>query len=127
MKIKIKRVYDASEKEDGLRILVDRLWPRGVKKETAGIDLWMKEVAPSNTLRKEFGHDPAKWKEFKTKYQRELSANEAAVAQLMKEANRKTVTLLYAAKDVEHNQALLLQEYVTRKLTGRTDKYTSND
>jgi uncharacterized protein YeaO (DUF488 family) len=81
MKIKIKRVYDASEKEDGLRILVDRLWPRGVKKETAGIDLWMKEVAPSNTLRKEFGHDPAKWKEFKTKYQRELSANEAAVAQ----------------------------------------------
>lgn len=108
MAIRIKRIYEPFKKADGYRILVDRLWPRGIKKEEAHIDKWLKDVAPSTTLRKWFGHDPGKWKEFITRYEKELKG--APALDELKEDIRKhkTVTLLYGAKDEEHNQAVAL-------------------
>jgi uncharacterized protein YeaO (DUF488 family) len=110
MQIAIKRAYDPADKKDGYRILVDRLWPRGIKKEAAEIDQWLKEVAPSTKLRTWFGHDPAKWKEFKKRYWEELKDNEAweELQALAKE--KKKITLVYAAKDEEYNQAVVLEE-----------------
>ena len=110
MQIAVKRAYDPPDSKDGYRVLVDRLWPRGIKKEDAGIDQWLKEVAPSTKLRTWFGHDPAKWKEFKKRYKEELKANEAwdELQALTKE--KKKITLVYAAKDEEHNQAVVLAE-----------------
>jgi uncharacterized protein YeaO (DUF488 family) len=113
MKVKIKRAYESPERDDGCRILVDRLWPRGLKKEAADVDIWLKEIAPTTSLRKEFGHVPAKWKGFKEKYLRELHANTEPVSILKGKMKKGPVTLLYAAKDEEHNHALALLQYVT--------------
>ena len=108
--IKMKRAYEVPEKSDGFRVLVDRLWPRGVSKEKAAVDLWLKDVAPSNELRKWFGHDPAKWPEFGRKYAAELKDNPEAVNTLRGLAKEhKTLTLVYAAKDEEHNEAAYLK------------------
>ncbi|MBS1916942.1 MAG: DUF488 domain-containing protein [Bacteroidetes bacterium] len=112
--IKIKRIYDPVERNDGLRILVDRLWPRGVKKENAHFDIWLKEVAPSDELRKWFNHEADKWKEFEKRYSEELNHNEAfkELKQIIKE--HKTVTLLYGAKNEKYNQAAALQNILKR-------------
>lgn len=109
----LKRVYEKPEMEDGVRILVDRLWPRGLTKEKACIALWLKDIAPSTELRKWFGHDPAKWEQFKELYHRELEANTEQVSILKDQLKKGTVTLLYAAKDVEHNEALVLKEWLS--------------
>jgi uncharacterized protein YeaO (DUF488 family) len=109
--IRIKRVYEKSAKEDGWRVLVDRLWPRGMKKEDARIDLWMKEIAPSDQLRKSFHHDALKWPDFLKKYKAELKKKEQWLAELKKlEKQHGTLTLLYGARDPEHNQAVILAE-----------------
>ena len=107
--IRVKRVYAKPTKEDGFRVLVDRLWPRGMKKEAAKVDLWMKDVAPSGELRKSFHHESMKWADFEKKYQAELKSKKASLAELSKlEKEHGTVTLLFGAKDEEHNQAVLL-------------------
>ncbi len=111
----IKRIYDKTEITDGKRILVDALWPRGVKKGTANIDLWFKEIAPSAELRKWFAHDPNKWEEFKKKYFDELDKNEH-VAKLLEIVKESDVTLVYASRDTEHNNAVVLAEYIKQKL-----------
>jgi len=109
--IRIKRVYEKPAKEDGARVLVDRLWPRGMKKEAVKIDLWVKEVAPSDALRKSFCHDVEKWPEFQKRYRAELREKKEMLADLKKmEKERGTLTLLFGAKDVEHNQAVVLAE-----------------
>ena len=110
MTVKIKRVYEKSEKGDGKRILVDRLWPRGLTKEKADVDLWLKEVAPSTELRKWFSHDPGKWDEFQKRYFKELKSNKEKVAILKAEIKKGIVTLVYGAKDQEHNEALVLKK-----------------
>jgi uncharacterized protein YeaO (DUF488 family) len=107
--IKIKRVYEKPAKEDGWRVLVDRLWPRGMKKEAAHMDAWMKDVAPSDALRKWFGHKPEKWSEFQRKYRSELAMKKELIAELKKiEKKHGTLTLLFGAKDEQHNQAVAL-------------------
>ena len=106
--IRTKRVYDPPERRDGKRVLVDRLWPRGLKKEQAQIDLWLREAAPSNELRRWFGHDPMRWNEFRRRYAAELERNLQALAPLLD--IRGTVTLLFAARDLEHNNAVALVE-----------------
>jgi len=108
--IKLKRVYDPYADSDGKRILVDRLWPRGIKKEDARIDHWLKDIAPSDELRKWFSHDPAKWEEFKKRYRKELESRQEVIEDLRKESRRGTVTLLFAAKDTERNNAVVLKE-----------------
>jgi uncharacterized protein YeaO (DUF488 family) len=113
--IHLKRAYDAPSKSDGERILVDRLWPRGVTKARAAVDLWLKEIAPSPALRKWFGHDPARWKPFQQRYWKELQANQNAVDVLRQKAKRGAVTLVYAARDQEHNHALALKEFLEQK------------
>ena len=110
MKIKIKRVYAQPSAEDGKRILIDRLWPRGLTKEKARVDLWLKEIAPSTELRKWFAHDPDKWDEFKKRYLKELKANSQAVEVLKQELSKGKVTLVYGAKDEEHNDAVVIQD-----------------
>jgi uncharacterized protein YeaO (DUF488 family) len=110
--IKLKRAYEAPTKEDGERILVERLWPRGLTKEKAKIDLWMKEVSPSTELRKWFGHDPEKWNEFCDRYNSELEQQPELVTQLRDKARKGPITFGYAAKDELHNSALLLKEFV---------------
>ncbi len=114
MKINIKRVYAKSSKADGKRILVDRLWPRGLTKEKAAIDLWLKDISPTTELRKWFDHDPDKWKEFQKKYRKELTKNKEQVSLLNKQLKKGAVTLVYAARDEEHNEALVLKEWLTR-------------
>jgi uncharacterized protein YeaO (DUF488 family) len=111
----IKRIYDKREIADGKRILVDGLWPRGVKKSTSNVDLWMKEVAPSAELRKWFAHDPNKWEEFKKRYMEELEKNEH-VKRLIEMAKNEDITLIYSASDTEHNNAVVLAEYIKKKL-----------
>ena len=108
----VKRIYDEPGSDDGTRVLVDRLWPRGIKKENAAIDLWLKEIAPSNELRKWFQHDPAKFAEFRQRYETELHAPEqqAALAKLRQLAGQGPLTLLFAAKDSEHNNACVLRD-----------------
>jgi uncharacterized protein YeaO (DUF488 family) len=108
MSIQIKRVYEAAARGDGKRILVDRLWPRGLSKEKAKVDVWMKDVAPSNELRKWFDHDPAKWVEFQKRYRAELAKQKELLAELKREARAGTVTLVYGAHDEEHNNAAAL-------------------
>ena len=109
----IKRVYCVVEKSDGFRILVDRLWPRGLSKEKAKIDLWLKDVAPSNELRKWFAHEPKKWSEFKRRYFKELVDNKSELVGLIcKKAKEGVVTLLYAAKNEKYNNAVALKEYL---------------
>ena len=111
MKIQIKRVYEKPDVKDGFRILVDRLWPRGLTKEKAAVDLWLKEIAPSTELRKWFAHDPEKWKEFQKKYLKELKENTEAVDTLKEHLKKGTITLLYGAKDEAHNEAEVLKDY----------------
>ena len=120
--VKIKRVYYAPEKSDGFRVLVDRLWPRGIKKEDAHVDLWMKVIAPSDGLRKWFDHDPAKWEEFKNRYETELQQSNALEELLSYIDKHKTVTLIYGAKDEQHNQAVVLKDLLVKnKNTKETD------
>ena len=114
MKIKIKRVYENPSKEDGMRILVDRLWPRGLTKQKAAIDLWLKEIAPSTELRKWFAHDPKKWTEFRKKYLQELKENKEQISIIKEHLKKETVTLVYAARDEEHNEAQVLEELLNR-------------
>jgi uncharacterized protein YeaO (DUF488 family) len=111
---KLKRVYDEVSPDDGFRVLVERLWPRGVSKERARLDLWLKEVAPSPELRKWYSHDTAKWSEFQDRYIAELNENRDAVAMLLTKAREGTVTLLYAAHDEQHNSALVLKRFLER-------------
>ena len=115
--IRTKRVYDPPSGEDGQRILVDRLWPRGLTKERARIDLWLKEIAPSDDLRKRFHHDPALWDEFRRRYRRELSEKPELVRELKNRAESGTVTLVYAARDERHNNAVALKELLEESET----------
>ena len=115
MKVHLKRIYEEPAEVDGFRILVDRLWPRGVSKEKANLDLWLKEIAPSTELRKWFNHDPKKWTGFQRKYKTELSKNVEHVVVLKKTLKaHKRVTLLYAAKDEEHNEAIVIKDFLSR-------------
>ncbi|MDB5173492.1 MAG: hypothetical protein JWO87_913 [Phycisphaerales bacterium] len=114
--IHLKRAYDEPSPEDGERVLVERLWPRGVTKARAAVDLWLKDVAPSPELRKWFGHDPAKWKQFERRYWKELQSKREAVDVLRQMARRGTVTLVYAARDEEHNGALALKTFLERRI-----------
>lgn len=107
--INLKRAYEEPSPDDGLRVLVERLWPRGVKKEDAKLDEWLKELAPSTELRKWFGHDPARWGEFQKRYRAELAEQRQAVKVLREKCRAGTVTLIYAARDEEHNGALVLK------------------
>ena len=111
--ITLKRAYDPADPKDGVRILVDRIWPRGVSKQALHLDAWMKDVAPSTALRKWFGHDPARWAEFQRRYNAELNENPEAWEPIIAAAKaHRTVTLIYSAKDAEHNQALALKQYL---------------
>jgi len=114
MALRLKRVYDPAEPGDGCRVLVDRLWPRGLSKEKARVDYWLKELAPSDELRRWFGHDPERWAEFRERYQGELAANAAGLDELRQLAAREPVTLLYAARDDQHNNAVVLLELLKR-------------
>ena len=107
--IHLKRAYEEPSKNDGLRVLVERLWPRGLTKERAAVDLWLKDVAPSPELRKWFGHDSARWEQFQERYRQELREKKDAVRLLKQKAKEGTVTLVYAARDEEHNGALVLK------------------
>jgi uncharacterized protein YeaO (DUF488 family) len=112
--IRLKRVYDKPATADGRRLLVDRVWPRGLTKEEGQIDGWLKEVAPSTRLRKWFAHDPARWPEFKRRYTKELREQRERVKQLAQEARKRKVTLLFGAKDIEHNNAVALKEHIEK-------------
>lgn len=115
MSIHLKRVYEQPRRGDGYRVLVDGLWPRAVNRKTAKIDLWLKEVAPSAELRQWFNHDPKKWSQFKARYFRELNKNSETVAGLVKKAGNRRLTLLFAARDTEHNNAVALRAYLERE------------
>ena len=113
--IRIKRAYEPSSTDDGFRILVDKLWPRGVSKEKANLDLWMKEVAPSDNLRKWFSHDPEKWNEFENKYKGELKDKKEFINKIKEiEKDKGKVTLIYSAKDKEHNNAVVLENILEK-------------
>lgn len=112
MKLQSKRAYESPAASDGKRILIDRLWPRGLSKDKAQIDFWLKDIAPSTELRKWFGHDPAKWDEFQVRYIAELDANDQAVQALRTMIKDGPVTLVYGAKDTEHNDAVVLSSYL---------------
>lgn len=114
MKLQVKRVYDAASRGDGQRILIDRLWPRGLSKSKANIDLWFKEIAPSTDLRRWYDHDPDKWPEFKNRYFLELDANPDAVAELKSRVARRKTTLLYASREEKLNNAFALKEYLEK-------------
>jgi uncharacterized protein YeaO (DUF488 family) len=114
MDISLKRVYEAPSKQDGVRILVDRLWPRGIKKEDLDFDLWLKEIAPSSELRSWFGHDPKKFKEFEKRYIEEFEENRSIWEPLLDKYAAKKMTLLYAAKDPEINHAQCLRSYLQK-------------
>ncbi len=108
--VKLKRAYERPSPDDGIRILVDRLWPRGVKKVNAAIDRWLKEIAPSTELRHWFGHDPARWEEFQRRYAQELKRHQGEVDQLRSLARHGAITLIYAARDRDHNEAVVLRD-----------------
>ncbi|GHT27557.1 MAG: DUF488 family protein [Hydrotalea flava] len=112
--LSLKRVYDPPEDSDGLRVLVDRVWPRGLTKEKAKIDVWLKDIAPGTELRKWFAHDVAKWKVFHEKYTTELLHNKPAVEELRKLLSKQNITLVFGAKDVLHNQAVVIKEFMSK-------------
>jgi uncharacterized protein YeaO (DUF488 family) len=114
--IKIKRVYEKPSKDDGKRILIDRLWPRGLKKEDAQIDEWIKEIAPSNELRKWFNHDPNRWGEFKNRFFAELLGKREMVEGIINVARKATVTLLFGSKEERYNNAVALKEYIDARM-----------
>lgn len=118
MSFKIKRIYGDPSPEDGLRVLVDGLWPRGMSKEKAKVDIWLKEVAPSVSLREWFGHDRERWEEFRNHYHEELDEREEQVLQLMRASEKGVVTLLYSATDEECNNAVALKEFLDRAAAG---------
>ena len=111
--IKVKRIYEPAELGDGFRVLVDRIWPRGVRKDEAAVDLWLKDVAPSTALRRWFGHDPGRWAEFRRRYRAELQERPDALALLRDKAAAGAVTLGYAARDPEHNNAVALKDVLS--------------
>lgn len=115
MRIVVKRIYEKPDPDDGYRVLVDRLWPRGLKKEQVHVHEWVKDIAPSDSLRKWFGHDPQKWKGFQEKYQEELKEHEPLLKELIKRAqSHGKLTLLFGAKDEKHNQAVVLQQVMQK-------------
>jgi uncharacterized protein YeaO (DUF488 family) len=114
MRIQVKRVYEPTAKSDGFRVLVDRLWPRGISKEAAKLDLWLPDLGPSTVLRQWFRHDPARWAEFQRRYHAELKKKSALFATITKQAKTSSVTLLYSAKDEQHNQAVALRSFLKR-------------
>lgn len=116
MSVRIKRIYDAPADDDGYRVLVDRVWPRGVSKQAARLDRWLKEVAPSTELRRWFGHDPSRWDEFRKRYRGELEETPALVQELVDKARSTSVTLLFSARDRQHNQAVVLREWLEERL-----------
>lgn len=118
MPITVKRVYEPVEEGDGYRVLVDRVWPRGLARERIRIDAWLKEAAPSDALRRWFGHDPNKWERFKERYHEELAARPDALERLLAAARTGPVTLVFAARDAKHNNAVALKEYLERRLAG---------
>jgi uncharacterized protein YeaO (DUF488 family) len=120
--IQIKRVYEPPAKEDGARFLVERLWPRGMKKEALQMAAWRKDAAPSDELRRWFGHDPAKWKEFQRRYWAKLTDNLAACQPLLDAARQGNITLLYSAHDTEHNNAIALKSYLEERLSGKKSR-----
>ncbi|HMN75686.1 MAG TPA: DUF488 domain-containing protein [Burkholderiaceae bacterium] len=117
--VRLKRAYEPAAGDDGTRVLIDRLWPRGVSKDEAAVDLWLKEIAPSTELRKWFGHDPALWAEFQEKYTSEVRANAQAFEQLRELARKGRVTLVYSAHDEEHNDAVVLRGLLLDGAKGR--------
>ncbi len=112
--LKVKRIYDPPSPDDGKRILIDRLWARGIKKEDARVDEWIKDISPSTELRKWFGHDPVKWGEFKKRYRNELRDKKEILDRIKNEAKGKTVTLIYSARDEEHNNAVAMKEFLEK-------------
>ena len=114
-RLAVKRIYDVPRSDDGARYLVDRFWPRAVKKKDLRINAWLKEVAPSNDLRRWFGHDPAKWDEFQRRYRTELDSNPTAWEPLLEAYRQGNVTLLYAARDTKHNNAIVLKAYLEER------------
>ncbi|MCC6253065.1 MAG: DUF488 domain-containing protein [Bacteroidia bacterium] len=114
MKLKIKRVYDKPQTNDGYRLLIDRLWPRGISKEEAKLDEWLKDIAPSNELRKWFNHIPERFEEFKKKYADELKPQHETLLRIKKMAEKQNLTLLYSAKDTQHNNAVVLEELIKK-------------
>jgi uncharacterized protein YeaO (DUF488 family) len=119
--IHIKRAYSPAAADDGARFLIDRLWPRGIKKEDLPLDGWLKEVAPSDALRKWFGHDPARWEEFQRRYYSELDGKAEALQPIREAALRRNVTLVYSARDQEHNDAVALKAYLDRTWSSAWD------
>ena len=118
--IKTRRIFESPSDEDGFRVLVDRLWPRGLSKKSASVDMWLKEISPSNELRRWFSHDPEKWPEFKKRYSKELGGKKESIKLLRSlEREKMKLTLLYAAKDTEHNNAVFLAGYLREKATSR--------
>lgn len=115
MSLTIKRIYEPVTSKDGFRILIDRIWPRGLSKASASVDLWLKTLAPSTELRQWFGHDPDKWIQFRQRYFSELDGQAEAINQIRKMAKRRRVTLIYGAKDTLHNNAVALMEYLHRE------------
>ncbi|MBX3324957.1 MAG: DUF488 family protein [Nitrospira sp.] len=114
MKVFVKRIYEPVAKSDGFRVLVDRLWPRGLSKSEVKLDLWLPDIGPSTALRRWFNHDPARWKEFNRRYFAELKDKTAFLTAITEQAKTRSVTLLYSAKDKEHNQAVALRSYLLR-------------
>jgi uncharacterized protein YeaO (DUF488 family) len=114
--LKVKRAYEVAARSDGKRFLVERLWPRGIKKSDLQIDAWLKDVAPSTELRRWFSHDPAKWQEFRRRYSAELERNPQSWQPIIEAARQKTVTLIYSSHDSEHNNAVVLRDYLANKL-----------
>jgi uncharacterized protein YeaO (DUF488 family) len=121
--VRLKRAYEPPEKTDGTRILVDRLWPRGVSKEEAKLDEWIKEIAPSSELRTWFGHDPRRWDEFRKRYRSELAEHSETLKDLRRRAREGPITLVYSARDEIHNDAIVLRNVIL----GRAEKEPSND
>ena len=109
-RITIKRIYEPPSESDGFRVLVDRIWPRGISKQKAAVDYWAKDLAPSTALRKWFNHDPARWSEFQKRYRSEFESHASHLSDLLEKGGNRTLTLLFAAKDVEHNQAVVLKD-----------------
>lgn len=124
-KILVKRVYEPVAKSDGFRVLVDRLWPRGLSKSDAKLDLWLPDLGPSTALRKWFNHDPARWPKFCRRYQAELKEKKALLATISEQAKTRSVTLLYSAKDERHNQAVALQNFLFQHAYSRTSNRRS--
>ena len=115
--IKLKRVYEKADDSDGFRVLVDRLWPRGVSKEEAKLNEWLRDIAPSDELRKWFGHDPDKWDEFKRRYREELASKEELVNKLIGDAKGEDITLLYASRETKYNNVMVLKDVLEERMS----------